>query len=84
MANDDSATLAALKTARDAVIAALASGESTVSYTIRNRTHTVEPSSQLLLNLEELIDTYERKSSRGTTSPFRLARLSSISRRGSS
>lgn len=83
MARTDAAHLEALKIARDAVVDGLASGESTVSYTIRGRTHMVEPSSKLLKSLEESIDLYEQKVDRAATSPFRLAKLNRASRTGS-
>lgn len=75
MANSDSVTLSELKSARDAVITGIADGSRVVEYTIRGRQVKREPSGELLTQLEDLIDRYELKSSRATTSPFRYASL---------
>lgn len=76
MANSAADTLEALKTARDAIIAGIAAGDLTVSYQIRGRMVTATDPGLALQRIEDLIDRYERKSSRATRSPFRVARLS--------
>ena len=82
MARTDAAHLEALKTARDAVVDGLATGQATVSYTIRGRTHTVQPSGQLLKDLEASIAVYENKVNRSSTSRYRVAKLNRTSRTG--
>lgn len=75
MAQSDSAVVESIKTARDAIIAAIADGQTVVQYTIRGRSKTTTDPSATLLKLEELLQTYEGKALRGTVSPFRLAAL---------
>ena len=75
MANPDSTVVSEIKTARDAVISAIAEGRLTVSYTIRGRTHASADPTATLLRLEELLDIYERKVAVASRSPMRFARL---------
>ena len=76
MANSDSATLTALKTARDAVLTAIAGGELTVQVTVRGRTIQSSDPAMTLQRLEALIAIYTRKTRDAATSPLRVAKLS--------
>lgn len=82
MANSDAAHLEALKTARDAIVAALAEGAVVVRYKVNNREVEREASSSVLAELEKAISIYERKVSRAATSPMRVASLGRTSTRG--
>ena len=75
MANSDATHLEALRTARDAITAAIAEGQLTVSYAIGRRTVTVEANTEALERLEGLIDSAESKASRAAGGAMRLARL---------
>lgn len=75
LAASDAGFLEELKTARDAIVAAIAGGRTTVDYMIRGRRHVNEAPTEALLRIEELIDIYERKAARSGRSTFRLARL---------
>ena len=83
MASSDAQTLTNLQTARDAILAAIAGGLLTVSYSLGNETHTVEASTAALQRIEELIAIYTRKASRASQSPFRPVALRRVSRRDS-
>ncbi len=75
MASSDADALNALKTARDAILAAIAGGSLTVEYTLGGETVRVEASTEALSRIESLIATYTRKASRASRSPFRVASL---------
>ena len=67
---------AELRTAIDAVVAALASGSSTVEYEIRNRRHKLEPKQGLLESLTQQLDQAERLAVKRSSPMFRVGRLS--------
>ncbi len=75
MANSDAAYLEALKTGRDAIVAAIATGQLTVEYSIGRRMVEVEPSTEALERLDKLIDAAENKVSRASGGSVRLARM---------
>lgn len=75
MALSDAAILEELKTARDAIVSAIADGSATVEYEIRGRRVRREASSTVLRQLEESIKIYETKTSLATRSRFRLGTL---------
>ena len=76
MANSDAAYLEALRTARDAVVAAIATGQLTVEYQVGRRMVEVEPSTEALERLDTLIDAAENKVARAATSVMRLGKPS--------
>ncbi len=76
MSDSNAAYLEALKTARDAIVAGIAAGRLTVTYKIRNREHTTSDPVLALKRIDESIDIIEKKVSRATTSPYRLASMS--------
>ena len=82
MAASDASFLESLKTARDAIVAAIAAGRLTVSYSIRGRMHQTEASTEALERLDKLIEKYEAKTARASSSPYRLASLKRPSGRG--
>ena len=82
MPASDTAFLTTLKTARDAVAAAITEGRTTVEYWIGNRRHRSEEPSVTLQRLEELISKYEVKASRESRSPNRVVSLSRPTTRG--
>lgn len=63
MPQTDSQVLEDLKTARDAVVAAIAEGRMTVRYKIGTREHETLDPLRALEGLEKLIQLYETKSS---------------------
>jgi hypothetical protein len=75
MANSAASHLEALKTARDAIVAAIAEGQLTVMYRLGRREVTVSDPVLALERIERSIEIYEKKASRAATSPFRLAKL---------
>ena len=75
MAQTDSEVLEDLKTARDAVLAAIAEGRMTVMYRIGNREHETLDPIKALDGLEKLIERYETKSNQDSTSARNLAKL---------
>lgn len=82
MASSDADALNNLKTARDAILAAIAGGSLTVSYSFGNETVTVEASTAALERIENLIGVYTRKATRSARSPFRVVSLRRASARG--
>lgn len=75
MANSDAAYLEALKTGRDAIVAAIATGQLTVEYSVGRRMVEVEPSTEALERLDKLIDAAENKVARSSGRSMRLAKL---------
>ena len=75
MPQTDAQVLDDLKTARDAVLSAIAEGRMTVRYRIGNREHqTLDPMSALN-SLETLIERYETKANEDSSSARNLAKL---------
>lgn len=75
MAQTDSEVLEDLKTARDAVVSAIAEGRMTVRYKIGGREHEMLDPIKALDGLEKLIERYETKSNRDSGSAQNLAKL---------
>jgi hypothetical protein len=75
MANSDAQVVEAIKTARDSVIAQIASGAILVEYEIRGRRVRNADPTESLTRLQGLLDIYERRATRGSSSPFKLASL---------
>jgi hypothetical protein len=75
LALSDADHLEALKTARDSIVAQMASGRLTIDYMIRGRRHTTRAPDEALRVIEEQIERYEAKASRGSRKVFRLASL---------
>lgn len=65
-----------LRIAIAAVVAALASGSSTVEYEIRNRRHKYVPKQELLDSLIDQLDRAERLAVKRSSPMFRVGRLS--------
>lgn len=75
MANSDAAYLEALKTARDSVVAQIASGNLTVSYSVNGKSVTKEAPTVALETLGREIARVEALANRKASTPFRLAKL---------
>lgn len=75
MAKSDSDYLESLKLARDAITAAMEDGQTTIEYQIAGRKKVTANPAQTLKTLIELIEIYERKTNRSSTSPYRLIKL---------
>lgn len=75
MALSNQAYLDQLRTARDAVTDAILAGEVMVSYTVRGRTYTQKAGSDVLKDLEEMIQVYERKANAGSGKRWRVGTL---------
>lgn len=75
MSQTDAQVLEDLKTARDAVLSAIAEGRMTVRYRIGNREHQTLDPMAALKGLEDLIERYETKTNRDSTSARNLAKL---------
>lgn len=75
MALTDAAYLEQVKLARDVVMAGIVDGSRVVTYSIRGREVTREPTNDLLKALREEIEFYERRASRSSKSPWKLAAL---------
>lgn len=75
MPQTDAQVLDDLKTARDAVLAAIAEGRLTVRYKIGNREHETKDPIAALDGLENLIERYETKSNSDDTSARNLVKI---------
>jgi hypothetical protein len=75
----DASVLTALETARDALITAIAAGRMTVRYKVGNQEHWTESPSVALMNIEDLIDKYRRRSGQR----MRVASIRGARNRGS-
>lgn len=74
MPNTDAQVLEDLKTARDAVVAAIAEGRLTIRYKIGSKEHETKDPIAALNGLETLIERYETKANRDTSSARNYAK----------